>query len=669
MPDQTMQEAAALKAGAVNPTGAASREQFLEHVLSAQCDLAPAEGGAVLRLQKSDTVQMMAVYPPLEKEDVAPPWLSRSADLVPMVVQSRQTQIATLGSTDGLYGQAPNAYLVLVPVLHVEGQAEVAAFHLRVSEPADATAARERLELTAALLGYYDMQMALRQRSANLARMRTAMEIVAQVSEYERFRAAAMALCNETAARWSAQRVSLGILRGRYVKLAAISHTDRFSRKMRLVQDIESTMEECLDQDIEVIHPAPPQAGYVSRAASQCSMHHGPATICSLPMRREGQVQAVLTLEREPDRPFTPQEVETLRLTADLAAGWMLHLNDTDRWVGARLATSVKRTAAAAVGPRHTWAKLTVLALVTAIMLLVFAKGMSRVEAPFEVQAPRLQAVVVPFDAQLKNVYVKPNDIVVAGETVLAEFDVTDLELERIALMAEQDGYLKEHSAALAENKSSEAAIAKARADMLGARMRLIAKQIEQAKIVAPISGIVLSGDLERQINGQFERGAVMFELAPLHAAEAELAVPENRIGDLVNEMDRRLTAVTAEHEGRSLDELIALAAERGLEPPAGATREDVLKLLVPPLRGELATAANPGQYIAFEIYRIDSVAQVVGQRNVFKVHARLTGDAQRIANLKKGMQGVAKIDINHQRYITIWTRDVVDWVRMWLWI
>lgn len=669
MPDQTTQQAAPVKAGATPSAGRATREQFLAHVLSAQCELAPAEAGAVLRLKKADTVQMMAVHPPLQKEDVAPAWLSKSADLVPAVVQSRQTQIASFANPDGLYGQTPHSYLVLIPVLHVEGQAEVAAFHIRAAEPADAVTARERLELTAALLGYYDMQTALRQRSASLARMRTAMEIVAQVSEYEKFRAAAMALCNETAARWSAQRVSLGILRGRYVKLAAISHTDRFSRKMRLVQDLESTMEECLDQDIEVIHPAPSEAGYVSRAAAQCSMHHGPATICSLPIRREGTVQAVLTVEREPDKPFTPAEVETMRLMADLVSGWILHLHDTDRWAGARLATNLKRTASAAVGPRHTWAKLTVAALLAAVLFLTCAKGMNRVEAPFEVQPPRMQAVVAPFDARLKAVYVKPNDMVTAGETLLAEFDVTDLELERIALMAEQDGYLKEHSAALAENKSAEAAIAKARADMLGARMRLIANQIEQARIIAPISGMVLSGDLERRINGQFERGAVMFELAPLHAAEAELAVPENRIGDLINEMDRRLAELREQHADTSMQELVALVKQRGQAVPAEASREELLQRLVEPLRGELATAANPGVYIPFEIYRIDSVAQVVGQRNVFKVHARLTGDEQTIASLKKGMQGVARIDIDRQPYIRIWTRDVVDWIRMRLWI
>src|SRR5690606_11322396 len=123
---------------------------------------------------------------------------------------------------------------------------------------------------------------------------------------------------------WSPQAGSVGILGRRCVQLGWVSHTDRFSRKMRLVQDLESTMEECLDQDIEVIHPAPSEAGYVSRAAAQCSMHHGPATICSLPIRREGTVQAVLTVEREPDKPFTPAEVETMRLMADLVSGWIL---------------------------------------------------------------------------------------------------------------------------------------------------------------------------------------------------------------------------------------------------------------------------------------------------------------------------------------------------------
>ena len=69
-----------------------------------------------------------------------------------------------------------------------------------------------------------------------------------------------MAFCNEIAAQWQCERVSLGFLKGRYVQLKAMSHTEDFSRKMKVVQDIESAMEECLDQDTEILVPAPKES-------------------------------------------------------------------------------------------------------------------------------------------------------------------------------------------------------------------------------------------------------------------------------------------------------------------------------------------------------------------------------------------------------------------------
>jgi len=145
------------------------------------------------------------------------------------------------------------------------------------------------------------------------------METLSAVNRQNRFISTAMALCNEVASQWQCERVSIGFLKGRYVQLRAMSHTEDFSRKMKIVQDIESAMEECLDQDCEVLYPPaligktpeqisssknePISAGqevtYISRAAGELSRRHGPLAVLSLPLRQDGEVRAVLTLERQ----------------------------------------------------------------------------------------------------------------------------------------------------------------------------------------------------------------------------------------------------------------------------------------------------------------------------------------------------------------------------------
>ncbi|MEI8197035.1 MAG: hypothetical protein WCI73_14140, partial [Phycisphaerae bacterium] len=112
------------------------------------------------------------------------------------------------------------------------------------------------------------MQNELARRIADLERLRVAIETLSQVNDPDRFTAAAMSLCNQLAARWKAERTSLGFLKGRYVRLVALSHTEKFTRQMRLVQDLEATMEECLDQDVEIVHPATADVGFVSRATA-----------------------------------------------------------------------------------------------------------------------------------------------------------------------------------------------------------------------------------------------------------------------------------------------------------------------------------------------------------------------------------------------------------------
>src|SRR4051794_31999022 len=110
------------------------------------------------------------------------------------------------------------------------------------------------------------MTAEMKRLGGELDRLRTAMETLSAVNAPANFMAAAMALCNELASRSKAERVGIGFLRGRYVRLKALSHTEKITRNMQLVQDIEGAMEECLDQDVEVIFPPPKDATFVYRA-------------------------------------------------------------------------------------------------------------------------------------------------------------------------------------------------------------------------------------------------------------------------------------------------------------------------------------------------------------------------------------------------------------------
>ncbi len=597
-----------------------SPAEFLGGLLMLQCRVGSASGGAVLRGAPDGRAEVLAVYPPLPEGATAPVWLATAVEAASQVAAENACVTGAVHAPDDLYGQPDRRHLILLPLSGQRGVQGVGAYLVEAADEGMLLAARERLALTSSLLNLYEMRLALARRGADLARLRQALETLAAVNEQARFHGAAMALCNEVASRWGCDRVGLGFLRGRYVRLRAMSHTEKFSRKMRLVQDIEAAMEECLDQDAEVIHPAGPESTTVSRAAGDLSARHGPTAIVSLPVRHNGEVPAVLTLERPADQPFTVEEVETLRLAVDLCAARLVALERGDRWLGARAAGAVRSGLSAVIGPKHTWMKLAAVACLGAAIFLVFAKGEYRVEAPFVLKATENRVISAPFEGYLEEATVEPGDPVEAGKTVLARLDTEpfydELEDAQIARAA----HLKEQAIAMSKGRTDEAQMAEIQARQAEVRMRRAQRHIDQATVISPIDGLVTKGDLKHLSQPKVDAGQVLFEVSPIEDMYAELAVPE----DLVPEVK------------------------------VGGT-------------GVLATAAHPERPITFEVTRVSPVAEVVKGNNVFKVRVRL--ESLDRSRMRPGMEGIGKVNAGRRRYAWIWTRRLVNWVRMKLWL
>ncbi len=597
-------------------------EMFLVNLLAVQCHLADADGGAILRPGAEGKPEVLAVYPQLAQGATAPVWLASAVEAAPEVAQANRTAVRPLHGSDDLYGAEPKHYLVFVPLRSNQGVRGLAAFMCEPSGPAALQAARERIEITVSLLSLYEMRLTLQRRNLDLQRVRTATETLAGVNEHGRIAGASMALCNELAARWQADRVSVGFLKGRYVHLKAMSHTEKFSRKMKLVQDIEAAMEECLDQDVEIAYPTAPEDTYVARATADLSKRHGPTAVLSLPMRHNGEVRGVLMLERPIEEPFELEDVEALRLTTELCTPSLVALHESDRWFGARWAVKIRKGLATFLGPKHTWAKLAAIAVFGFILFLMFAKGPYRVEAPFVFEATQRRVAPAPFDGQLVEVFVRTNDQVEAGEE-LARLDTSEL---KVQLARARAGYLRSLKArddASAQGEAAKAMMAAQEANQYKSEMDLYQQRIDESVIRAPVAGKILTPDLDKLVGGPVERGKVLFEIAPLNAMWAELSVDEDQIGDV--------------HVGQT---------------------------------GELAAIGRPDRHIEFHVERITPLAEVVEQRNVFKVRAELKGlDLKgEHRGIYPGAEGVAKIDVDRRRYAWIWTRKLVNWIRMKLW-
>jgi multidrug resistance efflux pump len=591
--------------------------QFLTNLLAGQCLCGDIQEGAILNKNTQNGIDVLAIFP-LQKQGTPPPeWLLEAVEILRNIDNLESTCVEPLNASDDQSHQTEHIAIVPLKI----GGLNNAAVAMKVS-PGENLSLEQKVSQAELIIAMLNSTHALAANSIDkqkLTQVTQAMEILSAVNQQQKFVSAAMSFCNENAARWQCERVSLGIHKSRYVQIAAISHTEDFSRKMKLAQDIESAMEECLDQDIEVLYPAEENAAYIWRSTKRLSQNNDKQAVLSVPIRTNGDVFAVLTLEKPNGEEFGPEQIEAIRLTCELCAARLKNLFEYHRWFGATLALKSRNLLASFLGPKHTFAKIAAILIMLAIVFLTFAKGQFRPKAPFVIEATYQQVIPAPFDGYLKEVNVDIGQNVIPNISVLATLDTAELRLQLASAKADKVGGLKQESAHMRDNEIAQAQIARANADKAQAQIDLLSFYINQANIVSPIEGIVVKGDLRRQIGAPVKTGDLLFEVCPLEAIRAEIMMPEDLIFDI----------------------------------KVGQ-------------KGRLATASYPDQPIDFVVERINPIAEVINQRNVFKVRVQLVNT---YTWMRPGMEGVAKVSAGKRPYIWIWTRKITNWIRMKFWL
>ncbi len=595
-------------------------DQFLRELIAVQCRFAEVPAGAVIRSHGDERVEVLAAHPALHPNDTPPVWLAQAVQVLreDQGQALSESRVVGLSKGDGLYGQGPSAHLILLPTSGLTSLQGVEAFLVSHGDTQEAERCRQRLELSLALLTLYEMRRTLGQREADLQGLATATKVLASSNDHRKFRAVSLAFCNELAARFDAERVSFGVLQGRYVKLRAMSQTEHVSRKMAVVQAIEAAMEECLDQDVEVYVPASSEAGFVNRAHDQLATREHVPAVCSLPIRREGEPVAVVTIEKAQGQAVAPGEMDFLRMACDLCGPRLLERHAGDKWFGARLAAGLRDMAGIVVGPTHTWAKLTAVLLLAAVLALIFVKVPYRIDGSFTFEAVTRRAVPAPFDGFLAEVSAEPGQQVEAGQ-VLGTLDTDEIRYELAERNAELATYRKQADLARREGNTVDVQIAQAQADEAAARIALLDHRLHRAGLRSPVDGRVVQGDLRQRVGAPVQRGDVLFEVAPLDNQRAEMLVSDADITEIAEGMT-----------------------------------------------GTLAAASAPGDGLPFTVDRIHPIAEVVDGANVFRVRLRLEESRPW---LRPGIEGVAKVDVARRAAGWVWTRDARNWLRLKLWM
>jgi hypothetical protein len=482
------------------------------------------------------------------------------------------------------------------------------------------TQAREvllRLQLVADTPASFQLFNQVQQAKADVEKFAAVLDLMAQVNAEKRFVAAALAFCNGLAGGHRCDRVSLGWHESGFVRLQAISRTERFDKNMVAVKTLEIAMEEALDQDEEIVWPSPPGTSLVTRDHESLAREQGAQFICSLTLRLEGKPVAVVTCERHTEA-FAESELKQLRLSCDQAVRRLSDLKRWDRWIGKRFITSVREGISRFVGVEHTWKKALVIIASLAVMLVLVLRLNYRVEAKFILHSDELTYLTAPFDGYIAGVPVRAGEPVKKMQTLLS-LNRDELELEEAAAVADLSRYSREAEKARAANALADMRIAQALADQARARLELVRYRLEQSQLRAPFDGVVAEGDQKERIGAPVKQGEVLFKVARTDTLYVEAEVNERDI-----------------HEIR------------------------------PDSRGEIAFASQPKLKFPIRLIRIQPAAQPKQGENIFLARCEFPGRPE--AWWRPGMTGITKLEAGRRSLLWILTHRTVDYLRMLLW-
>jgi hypothetical protein len=448
------------------------------------------------------------------------------------------------------------------------------------------------------------------------------LQAVATVLSKDKFELAIADVATELAIAFECDRVSIGLVKGRFNEVLAVSHSADIQPTPSLLQLLAAAMDEAVDQFATVQYPPLPGALHqITLSHAELANRHNTQQMLTVAMMRDQTIIGAMLFER---RDLVPFNQETIDLLEHLAAtvGPVLELKrDREYSWFSKLKADVRRCFHKMLSREGRWLRLFIGAAVVTMLALPMVPMQYSLNAPARLEGISQRVMVAATDGFLRSVSVRPGDLVKKGQ-VLAEMADEDLRQERRRWEGEVLRHDSTFGDALKRRDRSQMATAQASAAEARAQLNLAEQQIERTRLIAPFNGVVLKGDLKQQIGAPFKRGDTLLVLAPANEFRVMVSV-----------------------EDRAIDSV-----------KKGAT-------------GQLLLSSMPDTPVSIRVERILPVANATDGRNAFEVEARIveqSGDPS--GALRPGMEGVAKIQAGDRSLYWMFGHRLLDSFKLWFW-
>lgn len=588
--------------------------EFYTAWLNLQCRQIPhARSGLLLAETEADkTFAAAAIWPADREPHEAVVEAARSAleDGEALVVDLQQEY----GSQ---YAVASDSVALCFPLVMDDRTVCVAAIEAGRKDSQDLESAMRQLQWGVSWLEAFHLRWQSADDEATIDRLVTALYMTATAAREESFSSAVTTFVTELASRLQCERVSCGFLSGRNIKVQSVSHTGQFGRQMNLVNGIAAAMTEAVEQNASINFPEPEGNGRITHNHERLAGQQNGGAILTVPLVAGGKNLGALCLERATPEPFDEDTVALCESIASTVGPVFRDKKLNDRWIGTKVKDSAAVQFKRLFGPRYPGRKVAVLVLASICTALYFAHGDFRITADVVLEGAEQRAVVSPYDGYVASSVKRVGDRV-GEEELIARLDDTDLRLDLVELSSGAAQARGQYDQAVAEHDRAKAKIHQARIDQAEARIGLVQEKIRRTRLVSPIDGIIVNGDLSQSLGAAVNRGEVLFEIASLYDYRVNLKVDERDIS-----------------------------------------------YIEPGQKVQIVLSAQPDDPIEVEVDRITPLTRAAEGRNYFRVEADLEDPD---GSLRPGMEGIAKINIDERRYAWIWTRKLFNWFRLWSW-
>jgi biotin carboxyl carrier protein len=450
--------------------------------------------------------------------------------------------------------------------------------------------------------------------------IQTAME---RASRFGSITELAFAITNGLKTKYQCDRVVLGQVAHRRVRILSISGMDALYPRSPGSRFIRQAMEECLDLG-EMVCCRPGGQWNDEGTNADYRLHRqwratiGDAAVASIPLVSNDRCVAVLSITRPGSVGFQREELgEISRVVRAYGPALELVARASRSWI-AQTRDSLRESLSWLL-VRNRWGRKLVAAMGLCLaMWFCFGQVNYRLSVPCQITPTQVRHFAAPFEGVIATSHVEPGDRVTAGQ-LLYTMDTRDLDLQQRELASEATVLELEVNQAVSKHQLDRAAVARAQLRVLKARLSGVERRLELAKVYAPCDGTVMAGDLARRVGDVVTLGEPLIEFAPTGSWMIELHV----------------------------DDKDAAEIQSGLT-------------------GEFVTVARPDVPICCEVERVEPAATVADGGNVFVARAHVD---QNPSWMLSGMDGVATLKIGKRRVWWVALHRVIRFARLRFWI